>query len=68
MAVGPLECDKQYHMDDTLTTGWLNHESRCLKNITITGNCRSVVAMVVDDCDSTMGCAHDYQPHVLTTL
>ncbi|KAF9613795.1 hypothetical protein IFM89_011964 [Coptis chinensis] len=36
----------------------------CLKNITISGNGRSVVAMVVDECDSTMGSDkdHDYQP------
>ncbi|KAF5181927.1 Ripening-related protein [Thalictrum thalictroides] len=65
---GPSECDNQYHNDNTpvvaLSTGWFNHESRCLKNITITGNGRNVVAMVVDECDSTMGCDsdHDYQP------
>ncbi|XP_050914408.1 kiwellin-1-like [Lathyrus oleraceus] len=65
---GPSECDKQYHSDDTpvvaLSTGWFNHESRCLKNITISANGKSVVAMVVDECDSTMGCdeEHDYQP------
>ncbi|KAF9619074.1 hypothetical protein IFM89_005088 [Coptis chinensis] len=65
---GPSECDNQYHSDDTpvvaLSTGWFNHESRCHKNITISGNGRSVVAMVVDECDSTMGCDsdHDYQP------
>ncbi|KAF9613798.1 hypothetical protein IFM89_011967 [Coptis chinensis] len=65
---GPSECDNQYHSDDkpvvALSTGWFNHESRCLKNITISGNGRSVVAMVVDECDSTMGCDkdHDYQP------
>ncbi|KAF9613796.1 hypothetical protein IFM89_011965 [Coptis chinensis] len=65
---GPSECDNKYHSDDkpvvALSTGWFNHESRCLKNITISGNGRSVVAMVVDECDSTMGCDkdHDYQP------
>ncbi|KAI5428724.1 hypothetical protein KIW84_033641 [Lathyrus oleraceus] len=65
---GPSECDKQYHSDDTpvvaLSTGWFNHESRCLKNITISANGKSVVAMVVDECDSTKGCdaEHDYQP------
>ncbi|KAK7374243.1 hypothetical protein VNO80_07671 [Phaseolus coccineus] len=54
--------------DDTpvvaLSTGWFNHKSRCLHNITISGNGRSVVAMVVDECDSTKGCDadHDYQP------
>ncbi|PIA59271.1 hypothetical protein AQUCO_00400278v1 [Aquilegia coerulea] len=65
---GPSECDNQYHSDDTpvvaLSTGWFNNESRCLKNIRINGNGRSVLAMVVDECDSTMGCDsdHDYQP------
>ncbi|KAL2658224.1 hypothetical protein AAZV13_03G009600 [Glycine max] len=65
---GPSECDNQYHSDDTpvvaLSTGWFNDRSRCLHNITISGNGKSVVAMVVDECDSTMGCDedHDYQP------
>jgi hypothetical protein len=65
---GPSECDKRYHSDDTpvvaLSTGWFNHRSRCLNNITISANGRSVVAMVVDECDSTKGCdeEHDYQP------
>ncbi|KAJ1395953.1 RlpA-like domain superfamily [Sesbania bispinosa] len=65
---GPSECDNQYHSDDTpvvaLSTGWFNNKSRCLNNITISANGRSVVAMVVDECDSTMGCDedHDYQP------
>ncbi|KAJ0052344.1 hypothetical protein Pint_00411 [Pistacia integerrima] len=64
----PSECDNKYHSDDTpvvaLSTGWFNRKSRCLNNITITANGRSVVAMVVDECDSTMGCDsdHDYQP------
>ncbi|CAI9765245.1 unnamed protein product [Fraxinus pennsylvanica] len=65
---GPSECDNKYHSDDTpvvaLSTGWFNNEKRCLKNITIYGNGKSVNAMVVDECDSTMGCDsdHDYQP------
>ncbi|KAG9452635.1 hypothetical protein H6P81_005539 [Aristolochia fimbriata] len=65
---GPSECDKKYHSDDTpvvaLSTGWFNHMKRCHKNITISGNGRKVVAMVVDECDSSKGCdaAHDYQP------
>ncbi|KAK7394787.1 hypothetical protein VNO78_15326 [Psophocarpus tetragonolobus] len=65
---GPSECDNKYHSDDTpvvaLSTGWFNHKSRCLHNITISANGRSVVAMVVDECDSTKGCdaEHDYQP------
>ncbi|KAK9273132.1 hypothetical protein L1049_017939 [Liquidambar formosana] len=65
---GPSECDNQYHSDNTpvvaLSTGWFNKKGRCLHNITISANGRSVVAMVVDECDSTMGCDedHDYQP------
>ncbi|WOG94527.1 hypothetical protein DCAR_0313823 [Daucus carota subsp. sativus] len=65
---GPSECDNQYHDDDTpvvaLSTGWYNGGSRCLNKITISANGRSVEAMVVDECDSTMGCddEHDYQP------
>ncbi|KAF9589627.1 hypothetical protein IFM89_026576 [Coptis chinensis] len=56
------------YLDDkpvvALSTGWFNHESRFYKNITISANGHSVVAMVVDECDSTMGCDsdHDYQP------
>ncbi|KAK1428186.1 hypothetical protein QVD17_17015 [Tagetes erecta] len=65
---GPSECDNQYHSDDTpvvaLSTGWYKGGDRCHKHITINGNGRSVKAMVVDECDSTMGCDadHDYQP------
>ena len=64
----PSECDNKYHSDDTpvvaLSTGWFKNMKRCLHNITIYGNGRSVNAMVVDECDSTMGCDsdHDYQP------
>ncbi|KAF6175185.1 hypothetical protein GIB67_022866 [Kingdonia uniflora] len=64
----PSECDNKYHDDNTsvvaLSTGWFNHQSRCLKHIRINGNGKSVVAMVVDECDSTVGCdnEHDYQP------
>ncbi|KAM1707548.1 hypothetical protein ACFX13_000692 [Malus domestica] len=64
----PSECDNKYHNDNTLvvalSTGWYNHGGRCHNNITISGNGRSVVAMVVDECDSTEGCDadHDYQP------
>ncbi|XP_004492718.1 kiwellin-1-like [Cicer arietinum] len=65
---GPSECDNEYHSDDTpvvaLSTGWFDKKSRCLHNITISANGKSVVAMVVDECDSRMGCDadHDYQP------
>ncbi|CAI9095587.1 OLC1v1031575C1 [Oldenlandia corymbosa var. corymbosa] len=65
---GPSECDNNYHSDSTpivaLSTGWYNGGSRCFNNITISYKDRSVRAMVVDECDSTMGCDddHDYQP------
>ncbi|XP_002511842.3 putative ripening-related protein 1 [Ricinus communis] len=65
---GPSECDKKFHSDDiptvALSTGWFNKMSRCFHNITIRGNGRSALAMVVDECDSTKGCdePHDYQP------
>ncbi|KAL0397891.1 UNVERIFIED_CONTAM: Kiwellin-1 [Sesamum calycinum] len=56
---GPSECDNKYHSDNTpvvaLSTGWYNGGSRCLKNIIINANGRSVTAKVVDECDSTMG-------------
>ncbi|KAL8062674.1 hypothetical protein ABFX02_02G163100 [Erythranthe guttata] len=65
---GPSECDGNYHSDDipivALSTGWFNNMKRCFRNVTIYGNGNSVSAMVVDECDSTMGCDldHDYQP------
>lgn len=65
---GPSEYDNQYHSNNlpivALYTGWFDNMSGCHHNITINGNRRSVVAMVVNECDSTMGCDadHDYQP------
>ncbi|MCL7026699.1 hypothetical protein MKW94_013543 [Papaver nudicaule] len=65
---GPSACDNQYHQDNTpvvaLSTGWFNNQARCLRQIIINGNGRSVMATVVDECDSTMGCdkEHAYQP------
>ncbi|KAI3869799.1 hypothetical protein MKW98_030980 [Papaver atlanticum] len=64
------ECDGQFHDDNTpivaLSTGWFkfSNKKRCLNNIAITGNGRTVTAKVVDECDSTRGCdeEHDYQP------
>ena len=48
------------------STGWFKfkHQKRCIKNTTIYGNGRSVQAMAVDECDSTMGWDkdHDFQP------
>ena len=65
---GPSECDNRYHSDSemvvALSTGWYNHGSRCLKNIRINANGKSVVAKVVDECDLVHGCDsdHDFQP------
>ncbi|CAN0907337.1 Putative ripening-related protein 2 [Linum grandiflorum] len=58
---GPSECDNKVV---ALSTGWFNKKSRCLNFINIYGNGKTVRAMVVDECDSTMGCDsdHDYQP------
>nr|GEX86064.1 hypothetical protein [Tanacetum cinerariifolium] len=70
----PSECDNQYHSGNTpvvaLSTGWYKGGDRCHKYITINGNRRSVKAMVVDECDSTMGCDadHDYQPPCLNNI
>ncbi|KAI3988662.1 hypothetical protein MKX01_027026 [Papaver californicum] len=61
-------CDSQFHSNSTpfvaLSTGWFNNGERCLRIITVEGNIRSVVAKVVDECDSVMGCdeEHAYQP------
>ncbi|RRT60838.1 hypothetical protein B296_00022853 [Ensete ventricosum] len=60
--------DGQYHSDDqmlvSLSTGWYDGGSRCNKNITINANGRSVLAMVVDECDSVYGCEaeQNFQP------
>ncbi|EHA8587972.1 Ripening-related protein 2 [Cocos nucifera] len=65
---GPSECDGNYHRNDesvvALSTGWYNGGSRCGKNIKITANGNSVLAKVVDECDSVNGCdaEHDFQP------
>ncbi|XP_078166484.1 putative ripening-related protein 1 [Carex rostrata] len=65
---GPSECDGKYHPDSelvvALSTGWYNKGSRCGKNIRINGNGKSVLAKVVDECDSVNGCdsEHSYQP------
>ncbi|XP_050385976.1 putative ripening-related protein 1 [Argentina anserina] len=60
---GPAECDGQYHSDKTLivalSSGWYNNGKRCSDYITIEGNGRSVQAKVVDECDSSRGCADD---------
>ncbi|XP_020081989.1 putative ripening-related protein 4 [Ananas comosus] len=66
---GPSECDGKYDPDHemvvALSTGWFDRSSRCLKSIRIAAaNGRSVLAKVVDECDSAHGCdeEHDFQP------
>ncbi|XP_031127626.1 kiwellin-1-like [Ipomoea triloba] len=65
----PSECDGKYHSDDTpvvaVSTGWYSGGGRCHHNISISGNGRRVNnVVVVDECDSTMGCdeEHHHQP------
>ncbi|PUZ38509.1 hypothetical protein GQ55_9G202900 [Panicum hallii var. hallii] len=57
---GPSECDGKYHDDRemlvALSTGWYAGGRRCHKQIRITHNGRTVVAKVVDECDSRHGC------------
>ncbi|GLJ25836.1 hypothetical protein SUGI_0494980 [Cryptomeria japonica] len=65
---GPSSCDDKYHANTervvALSTGWFGERSRCGKMIKISGNGRSVMAKVVDECDSLHGCddEHGYQP------
>ncbi|CAL9077522.1 unnamed protein product, partial [Musa acuminata var. zebrina] len=55
--------DGCYHGDDqmlaSLSTGWYDDGSRCNRSIRIRGNGRSVLAKVVDECDSVYGCEAD---------
>ncbi|CAL5426505.1 unnamed protein product [Camellia sinensis] len=58
---GPSECDGKYHSNAqpivALSTGWYAGGSRCGKMIRIqASNGRSVMAKVVDECDSRHGC------------
>jgi hypothetical protein len=59
---GPAECDGKYHSDKdlivALSTRWYAGGRRCHKPIRITSehNGRTVVARVVDECDSRHGC------------
>ncbi|CAN1123534.1 KWL1 [Linum perenne] len=52
--------------DGALSTGWFEEKKRCFQfiNITAVGSGKSVLAKVVDECDSSKGCddEHDYQP------
>ncbi|KAF0930176.1 hypothetical protein E2562_030836 [Oryza meyeriana var. granulata] len=62
---GPAACDGHYHSDRdmlvALSTGWFAGGRRCHKSIRITSrqNGRSVVATVVDECDSRHGCKNN---------
>ncbi|XP_022759990.1 putative ripening-related protein 1 [Durio zibethinus] len=65
---GPSECDNRYHSDDellvALSKGWFNERKRCNRCINIRGNGKNVMAKVIDQCDSRMGCdsGHEYKP------
>lgn len=60
---GASSCDEKFHKDSTLivalSTRFFDHRKRCLKQITIFGNGRRVNAKVVDECDSSRGCANN---------
>ncbi|CAM0951485.1 unnamed protein product [Alopecurus aequalis] len=64
----PSECDGVFHSNTervvALSTGWYSGGSRCGRNIRIRANGRSVLAKVVDECDSQNGCddEHAFQP------
>ncbi|KAJ1685255.1 hypothetical protein LUZ63_016645 [Rhynchospora breviuscula] len=56
----PSSCEPKIYNDDelvvSLSTGWYDKGTRCLKSINITTNGNSVLAKVVDQCDSINGC------------
>ncbi|CAK7332273.1 unnamed protein product [Dovyalis caffra] len=61
----PSECDEKFHEKTelvvALSTGWYAGRSRCGKMIKITArNGRTVVAKVVDECDSRNGCDSEH--------
>lgn len=62
---GPAECDGKFHGDRemivALSTGWYAGGRRCHKPIRITSTRtgRTVVARVVDECDSRHGCKNN---------
>lgn len=66
---GAAACTGKFYDDSkkvvALSTGWYNGGSRCRKHIMIhAGNGNSVSALVVDECDSTVGCDkdHNFEP------
>ncbi|CAN6273604.1 unnamed protein product [Urochloa humidicola] len=64
----PSECDGKYHRNSelvvALSTGWYANGKRCGKNIRIHAKGKSVLAKVVDECDTLHGCdkPHAFQP------
>ncbi|WVZ59452.1 hypothetical protein U9M48_009590 [Paspalum notatum var. saurae] len=67
---GMTSCDMLFHTDKQLVvvlpSGWLRLDgtNRCNKKIRISANGRSVLAKVVDECDSVNGCdaEHAFEP------
>ena len=61
----PAECDGKYHSDDdmlaALSTEWYQGGIRCFRAIRITraDNGQSVLATVVDECDTAHGCKNN---------
>ncbi|KAL6883479.1 hypothetical protein ACP4OV_010893 [Aristida adscensionis] len=62
---GPAACDGRFHSDGelivALSTRWFAKGRRCHRAIRVTSsrNGRSVVARVVDECDSRRGCRNN---------
>ena len=67
---GATFCDHRFYKDSAmvvaLSSGWLRLDGtrRCGKMVRITANGRSVLAKVVDECDSVAGCdeEHNFEP------
>ncbi|TVT97896.1 hypothetical protein EJB05_56822, partial [Eragrostis curvula] len=66
---GASACTGKFYDDGknvvALSTGWFDHRSRCSKHIMIrAANGNSTRALVVDECDSTVGCdkEHNFEP------
>ena len=65
---GESACDGRFHSDNelvvALSSGWFDDGSRCNNMIKINAKGKSVLAKVVDECDSVNGCddEHDFQP------
>ncbi|GJN19736.1 hypothetical protein PR202_gb07042 [Eleusine coracana subsp. coracana] len=67
---GPSFCDNEFHPDSALvvalSSGWLRLDGtrRCGKMVRVSANGRSVLAKVVDECDSVNGCdaEHNFEP------